>query len=137
MKESINVKWNDGMTFEAEVMGYKIKMDADPEFGGMKKGPKPKLLLLVALAGCTGMDVVSLLSKMRVEFSELNIKVDGNTSDEHPKKFTGITITYEVTGKNIDRDKVEKVVIMSQEKYCGVTATLKDSVNIDYKINIK
>ena len=137
MKESINVKWNNGMAFEAEIMGYKIKMDADPEFGGMKKGPKPKLLLLVALAGCTGMDVVSLLNKMKVELSELNIKVDGNTSEEHPKKFTRITITYEVIGKNVDRNKVEKAVIMSQEKYCSVSATLKNSVNINYIINIK
>jgi len=137
MKESINVKWNDGMAFEAEVMGHKIIMDADPEFGGKQKGPKPKLLLLIALAGCTGMDIISLLNKMRVEFSELNITVDGDTVDEHPKKFTRIKITYEVTGKNIDRDKVEKAVIMSQEKYCSVSATLKDSVNIDYIINIK
>jgi putative redox protein len=137
MKESINVKWNDGMSFEAEAMGYKIIIDADPEFGGMKKGPKPKLLLLVALAGCTGMDVVSLLNKMRVEFNELNIKIEGDTSDENPKKFTRIKIIYEVTGKNIDRNKVEKAVIMSQEKYCSVSATLKESVNIDYIINIK
>jgi putative redox protein len=137
MKESVNVKWIDGMSFEAEVMDYKITIDADPEFGGRKKGPKPKLLLLVSLAGCTGMDVVSLLNKMRVEFSALNIRVDGNMVDEHPKKFTNITITYELTGKNIDRSKVEKAVVMSQEKYCGVSATLKDSVKIDYIINIK
>jgi putative redox protein len=137
MKESINVKWKDAMSFESEIMGHKIMMDADPEFGGKKKGPRPKLLLLVALAGCTGIDVVSLLKKMKVEFSELNIKVDGDTSDEHPKKFTRITITYEVTGKNIDRNKVEKAVIMSQEKYCSISATLRDSVNIDYIVNIK
>jgi putative redox protein len=137
MKESVNVNWIDGMSFEAEVMDYKLTIDADPEFGGRKRGPKPKPLLLVSLAGCTGMDVVSLLHKMRVEFSEFKIKVDGNTTDEHPKKFTDILITYELTGNNIDRSKVEKAVIMSQEKYCGVSATLKDTVKIDYKINIK
>lgn len=137
MKESVNVKWIDGLSFEAEVADYKIIIDADPEFGGRKKGPKPKPLLLVSLAGCTGMDVVSLLYKMRVEFSEFNIKVDGNTTDEHPKKFTNITITYELTGKNIDRSKVEKAVIMSQEKYCGVSATLRESVKLDYLIIIK
>lgn len=137
MKESVNVKWIDGMSFEAEVMDYKITIDADPEFGGRKKGPKPKPLLLVSLAGCTGMDIVSLLNKMRVEFSELNIRVDGNMTDEHPKKFTNITITYELIGKNIDRSKVEKAVVMSLEKYCGVSATLKDSVKIDYIIDIK
>jgi len=137
MKEAINVKWVDGLSFEAEVMDYKITMDADPEVGGKKKGPMPKLLLLVALAGCTGMDVVSLLNKMRVEFSAFNIKIEGNTVDEHPKKFTNMTITYELIGKNIDRNKVEKAIIMSQEKYCSVSATLRESVKIDYLIDIR
>ncbi len=137
MKESVNVKWIDGMSFEAEAMNYKITMDADPEVGGKKRGPKPKLLLLMALAGCTGMDVVSLLNKMRIEFSELNIRVDGSTVDEHPKRFTNIKMIYELTGKNVDRSKVEKAIIMSQEKYCSVSATLRESVKIDYLINIK
>jgi putative redox protein len=136
MKESVDVKWKGGMSFEAKVMDYKIIMDADPEFGGQKKGPKPKPLLLVALAGCTGIDIVSLLNKMRVEFKKFNIRVDGDTADEHPKKFTKITITYEITGKNIDREKVEKAVILSKEKYCSVSATLKNSVDIDYIIEI-
>ena len=137
MKETVNVKWIDGMSFEAEAGDYKIIMDADPEVGGQKKGPKPKLLLLAALAGCTGMDIVSLLKKMRVEFNKLNIRVNGNTADEHPKRFTNITITYELTGKDIDRTKVEKAVVMSQEKYCSVSATLKESVKVDYLIDIR
>ena len=102
-----------------------------------KGGLKPKLLLLVALAGCTGMDVVSILNKMKVEFNKMNIRVDGDTADEHPKKFIKIRITYEITGKNIDRNKVEKAIIMSQERYCSVSATLRESVKIDYLINIK
>jgi putative redox protein len=137
MKESVNVKWEGGMSFEANVMDYKIIMDADPEFGGQKKGPKPKPLLLVALAGCTGMDIVSLLNKMRVEFKKFKIRVEGDTADEHPKKFTRITVTYEITGKNIDREKVEKAVILSKDKYCSVSATLKNSVDIDYIIEIR
>ena len=137
MKESVNVKWEGGMSFEANVMDYKIIMDADPEFGGQKKGPKPKPLLLVALAGCTGMDIVSLLNKMRVEFKKFKIRVEGDTADEHPMKFTRITVTYEITGKNIDREKVEKAVILSKDKYCSVSATLKNSVDIDYIIEIR
>lgn len=137
MKESVNVTWEGGMSFEANVMDYKIIMDADPEFGGQKKGPKPKPLLLVALAGCTGMDIVSLLNKMRVEFKKFKIRVDGDTADEHPKKFTRITVTYEITGKNIDREKVEKAVILSKDKYCSVSATLKNSVDIDYIVEIR
>jgi putative redox protein len=137
MKESVDVKWDGGMSFEAKIMDYRIIMDADPEFGGQKKGPKPKPLLLVSLAGCTGMDIVSLLNKMRVEFSKFNIRVDGDTEDEHPRKFTRIIVTYEITGKNIDREKVEKAVILSKEKYCSVSATLKNSVDIDYIIEIR
>jgi putative redox protein len=137
MKESVSIKWDGGMSFEANVMDYKIMMDAELEFGGQKRGPKPKPLLLVALAGCTGMDIVSLLNKMRVDFKKFNIRVDGDTADEHPKRFTKITVTYEVTGKNIDREKVEKAVVLSKEKYCSVSATLKDSVDIDYIIEVK
>jgi putative redox protein len=137
MKESVNVKWTEGMAFEAQVMDYKIMMDADPEFGGRGQGPKPKPLLLVSLAGCTGMDIVSLLNKMRVNFKTLDIQVDGELTDEHPKKFIRITVTYILTGENIEREKVEKAVTMSKEKYCGVSATLANSLDIDYRIEIR
>jgi len=125
MKETVKITWLDGMSFEADVAGYKIMLDADPEFGGQKKGPKPKPLMLVALAGCTGMDIVSLLKKMRMEFDSLHITVDGITADEHPKKFLSAKIIYELSGKNIDRSKVEKAVSLSQEKYCSVSASLR------------
>lgn len=137
MKETVNVKWNEGMAFEAQVEEYKIMIDADPEFGGQMKGPKPKPLLLVALAGCTGMDVVSLLNKMRVDFKTFNIRVDGEMADEHPKKFNRITVTYELTGKNIDREKVEKAVNLSKDKYCGVSVTLQKSLDMVYNIEIR
>src|SRR4030042_841459 len=137
MTETIRVKWLDGMAFEANVNGYRILIDADPEFGGQKRGPKPKPLMLVALAGCTGMDVVSLLKKMRVEYKKLDIIVEGNTADEHPKKFLEVKVIYELTGTNIDRDKVEKAVGLSQEKYCGVTASLNESIELTYEIIIR
>jgi len=136
MKESVNVKWIDGMSFEANIMGYKIMLDSDPEFGGQKKGPKPKPLMLVALAGCTGMDVISLLNKMRVDFDSLNISVEGDLNEEHPKKFTRMKIIYELTGNGIDRKKVEKAVTLSQDKYCGVSATYRASIQLDHEIVI-
>jgi putative redox protein len=137
MKEIVTVKWLDGMTFEADVEGYRIMIDADPEFGGKKRGPKPKPLMLVALAGCTGMDVVSLLRKMRVDYNKLTILVEGNTADEHPRKFLDAKVIYELTGTNIDREKVEKAVNLSQEKYCGVSASLKDTMKLTYEIIIR
>ncbi|KPK86969.1 MAG: osmotically inducible protein C [Bacteroides sp. SM23_62_1] len=136
MTESINLTWVDNMAFEADVMGYKMMIDADPEFGGQYRGPKPKPLMLVALAGCTGMDLVSLLKKMRVEFDSLNVSVEGTTTDEHPKRFTRMIVIYRLKGMNIDKNKVEKAVELSKEKYCGVAASYKASMDIDYRIEI-
>jgi len=136
MKESIDLEWLDGMSFEADVAGYKIALDSDPEFGGQNKGPKPKPLMLVALAGCTGMDIVSLLQKMRVEFSSLNIRVEGDITEEHPKRFEKMKIIYELSGNSIDRSKVEKAVTLSQEKYCGVSASYRASIEISHEIII-
>ena len=136
MKESVNVKWVDGMAFEADVMGYKIMIDSDPNYGGQRKGPKPKPLMMVALAGCTGMDIVSLLQKMRVEYDELDIFVEGELSEEHPKKFQRMTVIFKLKGENIDRKKVEKAIDLSKEKYCGVSASYKEAMEIDYRLEI-
>jgi putative redox protein len=135
-KDTINLNWTDGMAFEADVEGYKIQIDADPEFGGKKKGPKPKPLMMVALAGCTGMDVVSLMNKMRVEFDSLNIVVEGELTEEHPKHFTRMKIIYEIKGGNVDIKKVEKAVAMSKDKYCGVSHSFKQAMEIDYEIKL-
>ena len=137
MKESVNVKWVDGMAFEAEVMDYKIMIDADQEHGGQGKGPKPKPFMMVALAGCTGMDVVSLLKKMRVDYDELNIFVEGELSEEHPKKFLKMTVIFRFKGSQIDRKKVEKAIDLSREKYCGVSVSYKDAMEMEYKLEIE
>jgi putative redox protein len=136
MKESVNVKWVDGMACEADVMGYKIMIDSDPNYGGQRKGPKPKPLMMVALAGCTGMDIVSLLQKMRVEYDELDIFVEGELSEEHPKKFQRMIVIFKLKGENIDRKKVEKAIDLSKEKYCGVSASYKEAMEIDYRLEI-
>jgi putative redox protein len=135
-KESINVKWIDGMSFESDVAGYKIFIDSDPEFGGQNRGPKPKPLMMVALAGCTGMDLVSLMNKMRVEYDSLNVVVEGELTEEHPKHFTKMKVIYEISGKNVDLAKVEKAVTMSKEKYCGVSYSYKKAMEIEYEIRI-
>lgn len=136
-QEAINVKWTDGMSFEADVNGFKLSMDADPEFGGKNKGPKPKPLMMVALAGCTGMDLVSLLNKMRVNYESFDIEVVGDLTEEHPKHFTKMKVIYHISGKDVDRKKVEKAVSMSKEKYCGVSHSYKKVMEIEYEINIR
>lgn len=135
-KESINVQWQEGMSFEAEVEGFKIAIDADHEVGGKKKGPKPKSLMMVALAGCTGMDVVSLLNKMRVNYESLNIKIEGHLTEEHPKHYTRMKVVYEIQGDNIDIRKVRKAVDLSKEKYCGVSYSYKGIMDLEYDIRI-
>ncbi len=135
-KETINVQWKDGMSFEADIAGFKIAIDADAEFGGKDQGPKPKPLMMVALAGCTGMDLVSLMNKMRVKYDSLNILIEGDLTEEHPKHFTRMKIIYEIGGKDIDLKKVEKAVQMSQDKYCGVSYSYKQAMDIDYEIRI-
>jgi putative redox protein len=135
-KETISMKWVDGMSFEADIEGNKITIDSNPEFGGQNKGPKPKPLMMVSLAGCTGMDVVSLMNKMRVEYDSVNIIVEGELTEEHPKHFTRMKVIYEIKGKNVDRGKVEKAVNLSKDKYCGVSYSYKQVMDVEYEIKI-
>ena len=137
MKSTINCNWKDGMAFEAEVNGFKLTLDADAAVGGENKGPRPKPLTLVALAGCTAMDVISILKKMRVELKSLNVIVEGELSEEHPRHFTKMHVIYEVEGENIPMDKIEKAVSLSEEKYCGVSAFYREVIDITSEIRIK
>ena len=135
-KDTINLKWMDGMSFEADIEGYKIQIDSDPDFGGQGKGPKPKPLMMVALAGCTGMDLVSLMNKMRVEYDSLNIVIEGEITEEHPKHFKKMKVIYEISGNNVDLGKVEKAVAMSNDRYCGVSHSYKQAMEIEHEIKI-
>lgn len=136
MKKTIDLQWNSGMSFQTNLDGHILTVDADEQFGGQNNGPRPKVLLLVSLAGCTAMDVVSILKKMRVEPTWFNVKVEGDMTEEHPKKFTELKVIYEFKGENLPMDKLEKAVKLSQEQYCGVSATLAGSVKLDYEIKI-
>src|SRR5210317_1703967 len=132
--ERLVSKHTGGMSFDTIIDDHNITIDADGAFGGQGKGPRPKPLILQALTGCTGMDVVSLLNKMRVEYSDFEIKVDGELTDEHPKYYHKIHLTYQFKGKDIDNSKVEKAVNLSQDKYCGVSFMLKKAAEITWEI---
>lgn len=122
------------MAFETELYGHKLTIDADTSNGGQDLGPRPKSLLLVSLAGCTGMDIVSILDKMRVELVDLHVKVEGELTEEHPKHFTSLHIIYEFWGKDLPMEKLEKAVSLSDERYCGVSATLKQGIPVTHEI---
>jgi putative redox protein len=110
-------------------------MDGSPEFGGEDRGPKPKPLILSALAGCTGIDVVLILKKMKVEFSFFNIEVSAELSQAEPRIFEKIHLIYQFRkGEIADYEKVQKAVSLSQERYCGVSAMLRKAAEISYEI---
>ncbi len=132
MKSSVTLK--NGMHFIGELDGFDIPIDADEQFGGQNKGSKPKGLTLTALAGCTAMDVISILRKMRIEPEAFSVETEADVSDDHPKVFTRIHLIYRIKGKDIPRDKVEKAVTLSQDRYCGVSAMLQKAAPLEYEI---
>lgn len=137
MKETISTKWLTDLAFEAEVDGHKIYMDSSMEHGGKNTGPRPKPLMMTALAGCTGMDVAALLAKMKVQYDAFTVDVEGEISEDHPKRFLEMKVIYRFKGSNINRDKVERAVDLSTTRYCGVSANYSKAFPITYEIKIE
>ena len=135
IKHEITTKWQGGMSFENTIDGFTSIVDTTAEFGGNDCGPSPKKLLLAALAGCTGMDIVSLLQKMREPLTALTLKIVADMTTEHPKVYSDIVIQYCFKASdNLDKNKVIKAVNMSQDSYCGVAAMLKKASNLSFEI---
>ncbi|MBU0927707.1 MAG: OsmC family protein [Spirochaetes bacterium] len=131
----ISCAWKGDMAFAAEVNGHTIVLDADEAFGGKDEGPRPKPLILASLAGCSGMDVVSILKKMREPVSWFNMRVQGELSEEHPKSYTSVRIIYEFKASDGLKDEnVRKAVELSQERYCGVNALLRKAIPVEFEI---
>ena len=134
MKSRVTLQ--EGMAFDAELDGFNFTLDAAESVGGQNKGPKPKGLTLTSLAGCTAMDVISILRKMRAEPDEFYVETEAEVSEEHPMVFTSIKITYYFRGENVTREKAEKAVSLSEERYCGVSAMLRQAAPITTEIII-
>lgn len=137
MKQEIKIDWQEKMQFEAKTGNHTLMLDASDEFGGEDRGMRPKPLMLIALAGCTGMDVISLLKKMRIAFSGLEIKVEGSLTNGVPSYYDAMHIIYIFKGKYLPLDKLEKIVDMSYEKYCGVAHMYKEIMPVTYEIRIE
>ncbi len=135
--ETVNVKWSGDMAFDAEVNGFNIKIDAVEKVGGKNQGPRPKPLTLVSLGGCTGMDVISILGKMRVKPDYFNVEIAGELTEEHPKYYHKIHIRYIFRGKDLPMPKLEKAINLSQDRYCGVTSMLDKVAEITNEIVIE
>ena len=131
----INAVFKGGMNFTADLNGHKIEIDTDEAHGGKNSGTRPKVLMLASLAGCTGLDVVSMLNKMRVNFSNFSISVDGHlTETEEPKIYDAVTINYSIKVNKEDEAKVLKAVTLSEEKYCGVSKMFSFFAKVSFKI---
>ncbi|MFN0203318.1 MAG: OsmC family protein [Bacteroidia bacterium] len=128
-------KNTQNMAFQSEIDGHTLILDTTAENSGDDSGASPKKVLLATLAACTGMDVVALLKKMRVNFSDFDIETKADLTEEHPKVFSHVSITYHIKVAEEDKAKVEKAVTLSQEKYCGISAMLKKNSPIDFHIN--
>lgn len=136
MKHKISTSWAGNMQFDAEVSGHKVVMDAIPAVGGEDKGARPKQLMMAALAGCTGMDVISMLKKMRVDVEIFDIDIEADMTEEHPKHYNKMHIIYKFKGEDLDESKLKKAVELSQDRYCGVSATYRQTMELTYEIVI-
>ena len=134
MAHKVVTNWKGNMEFEALISGHKVLMDATPESGGGDKGTRPKQLMLASLAGCTGMDVVSILKKMRVDLESFDIEVEADLTEEHPKYYNKMHVIYKFKGKDLDMEKLKKAVDLSQDRYCGVSAAYKKAMELTYEI---
>lgn len=135
MKSKVTLK--DQMHFMGMLDGHEIPIDAGPEFGGQGKGLSPKGLTLTSVAGCTALDVIGLLRKMRSEPEDFSVEAEAEVTEDHPRVFTRVKLTYRLKGAGLSREKVEKAVKLSQEKYCGVSAMLKKAAPVEYEIIIE
>nr|WP_299345721.1 OsmC family protein [Allomuricauda sp.] len=134
MTNHITTKWVGGMAFESNnPSGLNLKIDASPDDGGEGAGLRPKALMLSSLAGCSGLDVASLIKKMKLDVDDFRIETIANLTDEHPKYYDSVVIEYHFYGSNLKEDKLQKAVDLSVEKYCGVMEMFRRFAELEIK----
>ncbi len=116
--------------------GYTIPLDTSPSVGGHNAGVRPIELMLMSLAGCTGMDVLSILRKKRQNVTAFEVQVEGERADEHPRVWTTIRVKFVLTGHSIDPKAVQRSIELSRDQYCGAAATLRHTAEIQYDFEI-
>lgn len=130
----ITLSWNQGLQFKAgDDRGHEIVVDTVKEYGGLDQGFAPMDLLLVALAGCMGMDIVSILRKKGGRIDRFTIEVDGVRAADHPHRYTKITVTIKCEG-DYQREDLVRSFELSRDKYCSVTATLRSCPDLEFVI---
>lgn len=133
----VNVSWKGKLAFEAETeSGHRLLLDSRAESGGENRGPSPMEVVLAALAGCTGMDVASILAKKRVNLESLEVKVNAEQAAQYPKYFTKIDVEFNIQGHDIREEDIKRAIDLSKDKYCSVLVMLKEKAEISYRWNI-
>ncbi len=135
MSHKVITHWKGNMLFEADnPNGKTVLMDTKPEHGGHNSGLSPKAMMLASLAGCSGLDVVSVLDKMKVKISDFRMETSGELTDEHPKYYHTVTVDYHFYGKDLNEAKIEKAVKLSIDKYCGVMEMFRQFSKVNTNI---
>jgi putative redox protein len=133
-----SVTWEDGLTFKGTAdSGFIVDLGGDPAVGGADDGFRPLELMLVSLAGCTGMDVISILRKKRQQVTDFKVAVEADRAGEHPKVFTAVRVHYTITGTDVDPKAVERAIELSETKYCPAQAMLVEAVPIKHTYEIR
>ena len=134
---NISVNWVDGLLMVGKSdSGHTITMDGPPESGGENLGVRPMEMLLLGVAGCTMIDVVTTLKKMRQELSHLETKISAERATDYPKVFTDIHIQFILKGQNLDEKKVDKAITLSAEKYCSASIMLGETATITHDFEV-
>lgn len=128
----------DGMRFAGQAgSGFSLMMDSDADHGGANAGFRPMELLIVSLAGCTAMDVISILRKKREDVTGYEVRVSGERAEDHPMVYVNITVTHIVTGRHVRPESVARAVELSETKYCGANATLSKTARVTHTYEIR
>lgn len=131
------VTWSDGLTFAGTAdSGFQVPLGADPEVGGADDGFRPLELILIGLASCTAMDVISILRKKRQDVTHFEVQAHAERADAHPRVFTSIKVTYTITGHAVDPAAVERAIELSETRYCPAQAMLGKVVPIEHTYTI-
>ncbi|TYA74268.1 OsmC family protein [Seonamhaeicola marinus] len=132
MANHITTKWLGNMKFEStNPSGHNLFIDAGPENGGNSEGYRPKALMLSGLAGCSGLDVAALIKKMKLDVDDFSIDIDANLTEEHPKYYDKVTMTFNFYGSDLNEKKLQRAVDLSIEKYCGVMEMFRQFAEVN------
>jgi putative redox protein len=136
MEHKVITHWKGNSQFESDnPSGKTLFIDTSVEEGGYNSGLRPKALMLASLAGCSGLDVVSILNKMKVKISDFRIDTSGEMTEEHPKYYHTVSVEYHFYGDNLEEGKIKKAVDLSIEKYCGVMEMFRKFATVNTSIH--